>query len=552
MTRVVVVGAGSAGAALAARLSEDIDRDVVLLEAGRADGRYPPELLDGSTVRGAMPGHPANWGYRGELTADLPYTIARGRIAGGSSTINGGYFIRARPEDFARWATVGGAAWEYPRAVEVLRALESDLDFGGFDTRHGAQGSGPARRPGQTGRPMAADAGIHGQTGPLPVRRPPLHGPLASAFVEAALELGFPEEPDKNAPGTPGIGPVPCNVIDGIRINTGTAYLEPARARPNLTVRGSIRVLRVVVDRGRAVGVETTAGRIDADEVVLCAGAIGSAHLLQVSGIGPADQLRAAGVGVTADLPVGEAFSDHPDIAVGWRPRRPMLDPGERAAFPAALNFSSDSGYDDLEVLLAVKPLSYLLTGSTRMWAGSAAALRHPIRFARAIAGTSRRRAAAQVAHGDDYQFIVGLQAPLGRGRLSLLAADPLTQPRIQYRYLEEPADRARMRTGIRTAVDLLRSRAFTGVFSRLTELDGVDAADDAALDRWMLSHLGTAIHMCGTAPMGPVVDGTGRVHGVSGLRVADTSILPDVPHRGPAATAVFIGELVARAMRRG
>lgn len=530
VTRTVIVGAGAAGAPLAARLSEDPDREVILVEAGRADGRYPAELRDGSTVQGAMPGHPANWGYTGELTPDLPYTIARGRIAGGSSTINGGYFVRATQSDFDRWAIVGGAHWRYEHASGVLAAIETDRDVG---EREG-----------------------HGASGPMPVVRPPQTNPAARAFIAAARSHGFPFESDKNATGVPGVGPVPSTVVSGLRVNTGLAYLEPIRDRANLRIIGERTVQRVRFSGTRALGVDTDGEPIDADEVVLCAGAIGSAQLLLVSGVGPAAQLREQGIGVVADLPVGESFSDHPDIAVGWLARVPVADPAERFAFPTALNFDAAGrkrAPGDLELLLAVKPLGYLLTGSHRtVAAGAASALRHPVRFARSMRGTSARRAMTQLAHGDDLQLIVGLQAPDGRGRLSLTGPTIATHPRIEYRYLEAKHDRQRMRVGIRTAVELLRSDAFAGVFDRLTELDAATLADDSALDGWMRAHLGTAIHMCGTAPMGAVVDGDGVVHGVTGLRVADTSILPDVPHRGPYATAVYIGEMLGRRMRDG
>ena len=532
MTRVVVVGGGAAGAPLAARLSEDPDREVVLVEAGPAPERFPADLLDGTTVQGAMPGHPYSWSYLGHLTPDLPYTIARGRVLGGSSAINGGYFVRARPGDFERWADAAGPAWSYERALPVLTALESDRDYG---SREG-----------------------HGASGPMPVARPRQDGVVTSAFTAAARELGFADEPDKNVPGAPGIGPVPANVIEGVRVNTALAYLADARARPNLRIVADTRVLRVRFEGERAVGVETTAGVIEGDEVVLCAGAIGTPHLLLASGVGPRAHLESVGVRVVSDLPVGEAFSDHSDISVGWKARRPVFDPGERFAFPTALNLDSGVGGaasgaadGDLEVLLSVKPLGYLLTGSTRTFAGGLRAVaRHPIRTLRGIRGASARRMAAQIAHGDDLQLIVGLQRPDGRGSITLQSADASAPPRIDYRYLEEESDLARMRVGIRTAAALLRSDAFGGLLDRLTELDDATLDDDARLDAWMRAHLGTAIHLCGSAPMGPVLDGEGRVHGVEGLRVADTSMLPDVPSRGPFATAVFIGEHVARLMR--
>ncbi|WES64501.1 GMC family oxidoreductase N-terminal domain-containing protein [Microbacter sp. GSS18] len=527
MTRTLVVGAGGSGIPLAVRLSEDPDREVILLEAGETDAPTPPELLDASTVQGAMPGHPANWAYPGNLTPDLPYMIARGRILGGSSALNGAYFIRPRPADTAAWAADAGPEWSYQALLPAMRAMETDAD-----------------RPGTP---------EHGADGPMPISRPPQTGRAARAFTAAAAELGYPAEPDKNGTAAPGVGPVPSNVVDGCRISTALAYLDDV-ARGRLEVRGDVRVTRVLIEDGRAVGVQTTDGVIDADEVVLSAGAIGSAHLLLTSGIGPREQLEPLGIDVVADLPVGAAFSDHPDIAVGWRSRRPVFDPREDFAFPTALNLDSGVGGTpdgDLEVLLSVKPLGYLLTGSTHpMAAGFGHALRHPIRTLRSLLGSSARRMAEQIRHFHDLQLIVGLQVPAGRGTITLTSADPLHPPRIDYHYLDDAGDRERMRVGIRTAVALLRTRAFSGLFAELTELDDDVLGDDARLDRWMREHLGTAIHMCGTAPMGSVVDAHGRVHGVAGLRVADTSILPRVPSRGPFASAVLVGERIAELMR--
>ncbi|MCQ2000941.1 mycofactocin dehydrogenase MftG [Arthrobacter zhaoxinii] len=515
---VIVVGGGGSGAPLAARVAEDPDRRVLLLEAGLAPGGragYPSELLDAGTVQGAMPGHPNNWSFLGELTPGRPYSIARGRILGGSTALNGGYFVRAPKGDFDQWARVGGPAWSFAEATKLYAALESDQDFGTL--------------PG------------HGSAGPVPVQRPPQSHPVTRAFHQAARELGFPEEPDKNGDGEPGVGPVPMNVAGGLRWNTALAYLVSGRVPTNLTIRGQTLVRRVLFEGARAVGVEVEcAGKVSVlrgDEIVLCAGAIQSAHLLLLSGIGPAAALRAHGIEVIADRPgVGAGFTDHPQVAVQWSPRRGVVDTTVPRIMESSLNFNAGGqqvrGAGDLQILPLVKPMGYLLSaGNPRVGRGSGR---------------------------EDLEFLVALQDEHARGRLTLTSSSPDMQPRLEYNYLSVESDRQRMRYAVRTAVALLSTRAFRPLVARITEPLPGTLARDELLDEWMQLRLGTALHMSGTAGMGPaddpesVVDPFGRVHGVRGLRVADTSILPTAPRRGPAATAVLIGELVAGHIRTG
>ncbi|MFB4317011.1 mycofactocin system GMC family oxidoreductase MftG [Actinomadura sp. 21ATH] len=499
---MLVVGAGGAGAVLAARLSEDPGREVLLLEAGpvpRGLDGFTGDLLDARLVPGARTGHAAVRTFPARLMPGMPYMAARGRILGGSTTVNGGYFVRARRADFDRWAAAAGdPRWSYERVLPLLRALENDLD-------HGA-------------------TALHGGAGPVPVRRTRLEHPAAAAFREAARELGHPDEPDKNAQDPPGFGPVPVNAVDGRRINTGIAYLLGALGRPNLTVLGGCQVRSVAVRRGRATGVVAERGgrpsTLEAGEVVLCAGALATPHLLHLSGIGPAAALEGLGVPAVHDLPaVGAALSDHPQVVLEWTPRRPMAEPAG-SWLGGALHLTSGGGEPgDLEILQSLVPLAGLVTG------------------------------AADVP-GAPLAFLVSVQAPVRSGGLRTVSADPGTGPYIDYGYLRTGTDRRRMREAVRAAAAVAGTAAFAAVSRGLTGPDAATLDDDRLLDEWIRARLGTSQHTCGTVPMGPAVDGQGRVHGVAGLRVADTSVLPAAPLRGPAATAVLVGEVIARAMR--
>jgi choline dehydrogenase len=471
---VVVVGGGSAGCALAGRLTERAALRVLLVEAGPLGPL--PELRDVASLAATTPRHRRNWAYAAELRPGNSHIVPRGRGLGGSSAINGANWTRATAADADGWGIPG---WSYAELLPHYIRSEHDLDI---------------------------HSRLHGDSGPVPVRRPAgelLH-PAVGRFLRAAARLGFPDEPDKNGGNPPGAGVVPSNAVDGIRIDAATAYLSGGRS--GLTIRGGVPVARVLFDRDRACGVQLHDGEvIEAGEVVLAAGAVATPHLLLLSGIGPADDLRTAGVDVRHDLPgVGRDWSDHPAVFLPIADVDPQAHP-QAPGSQVALNL--DCGADpagDAEVLLFVRPF---------------------------------------VPSGD-LHLMCALQAPDSRGTIRVVSADPRDRPRISYGYLRTEHDRRRLRHAIRTAADLLRA----GLGTRIAP-EGSILGNDRALDGWIAENLTTSVHLCGSAAMGSVVDAELRVFGLRALRVADTSVLPTVPRRGPAATAVAIGEKAATLM---
>ena len=468
---VLVIGAGSSGSVVAARLSGDESCRVTIVEAGPApsDPKVGAQITDAvrmpigtasSVVRhyaATLTGEPTRVGH-----------IMRGRVVGGSGAVNGGYFCRALPEDFERWSLPG---WSWTEVLPHFRAVETDLDF-----------VGP----------------LHGADGPILVRRVSEFDGCTASFVDAATEMGYPWVADLNGamPGRPlpaGVGAVPLNIDGGTRIGPGGAYLQPVLDRPNLTLLADTRVLGITIERGRAVAADCLgpdgAVRLVADRIVLCAGAIESAHLLMLSGIGPEAVLAAAGIPIVVDSPVGMRTSDHPEwvLPVGWTPTHDL------------------------------PPLEAILTTPNGL------EIRPYTRGFGAMAGGAGGDPADQPHIG------VGLMRPRSRGRLRVTSDDPAVPPVIEHRYDSDPHDVAMLSAG----AELARELAFP--------------ATDIGHASWSTSQ-----HLCATAPMGAegdsaaVVDERCRVRGVEGLWVIDGSVLPAVTGRGPHATIVMLGHRAA------
>ncbi|MCB0996268.1 MAG: GMC family oxidoreductase [Acidimicrobiales bacterium] len=500
---VVIVGGGSAGLVLATRLSADPARSVLLIEAGPdvpkpgTDDRLADQMTFATTL--------THWGIDASFVPGGTLNYPQGRKLGGGSSVNGAFAVRGIPDDYERWAAEAGPAWSWAEMLRVLKRLEADRDFA--DDHHGVDGPVPVVR-------WTEDELL----------------PMQRSFRDAVMAHGIGWVDDMNAPDASGVGVIPMNRENGLRMSTALTYLPIARGRENLSIWTDCEAHRVLLDAGRAVGVEVGRNggvtRVTGERIILAAGALQSPTLLLRSGIGPSAHLAEHGIGCAVDLPgVGENLMDHQGTAVFLVPKGELRHPPDARMCQVGARYSSSSGLavDDMWLSMwSVWPLADFPDFQTALGVPAISSL------------------------------IAGVHDPASRGTVRLRSADPSVRPAVDFNMLSHPDDRSRMVEGLQLAMDLATSAAFASDYRGIGLLDMAARNDRSVLEGYLESTVGGWYHASGTCRMGTdphegaVVGGDLRVHGVDGLCIADASIMPTVVRAPTNLTSIAIGERAA------
>jgi choline dehydrogenase len=521
----IIIGAGSAGCVLANRLSEDAGTSVLVLEFGGSDRSVLLQMPSAFSL--PMNTKKYNWRYETVAEPHLDNRrlhCPRGKVLGGSSSINGLVYIRGHACDFDEWESLGAKNWSYRNCLPYFKRAEQ-YKFGGDDYRGGAG-------------PLSTNNGNN------------MQNPLYGAWVEAGAEAGYIKTDDCNGYMQEGFGAMHMTVKDGVRWSTANAYLRPAMSRPNLTVITHAMTRRILLEGKRAVGVEYDQGgqthKVMCNrEVLVASGPIGSPHLLQRSGIGPAAVLKNAGIEVRHDLPgVGENLQDHSEIYIQYACKEPVTLNGKMNLLGKALI--------GLRWLLFKDGLG----ASNHFEAGgfirSSKGLRWPdIQFH--FLPAAMRYDGDKPFKGHGFMVLTGPNKPKSRGHVRALSADPYQHPQIRFNYLASEEDREGFRRCVRLTREIIAQPAMDRY--RGEELaPGPQVQTDEEIDAFVRANMESTMHPCGSCRMGEddmaVVDSALRVHGLQGLRVIDSSVFPSEPNGNLNAPTIMLAERAADLVR--